>query len=115
MAIQKPGTALITGASTGIGAIYADRLARRGFDLVLVARNRNRLETLAEQLREETGRSVEVVVAGHADGSGKGNGATVRANPLKANAGTAAADADANHPPQSAPEKTGAPGWRARL
>jgi short-subunit dehydrogenase len=53
---------LITGASTGIGAIYADRLACRGFDLVLVARNRNRLETLAERLREETGRSVEVVV-----------------------------------------------------
>ena len=54
-------------------------------------------------------------VAGHADGSGKGNGATVRANPLKANAGTAADDADANPLPQSAPEKTGAPGWRARL
>ena len=63
MAIQNQGTALITGASTGIGAVYADRLARRGFDLILVARNRERLDTLAQQLTSETGRSVEVVVA----------------------------------------------------
>ncbi len=54
-------------------------------------------------------------VANDADGSGNGNAPTVRANPLKTNAGTAADGADANRPPQSAPEKTGAPGWRARL
>ena len=52
---------------------------------------------------------------GRADDSGKGGASTVRANPLKSNAETAADGADANHPPQSAPEKTGPPGWRARL
>lgn len=57
------GTALITGASSGIGAVYADRLARRGYDLILVARNRERLNALARRLSDETGRSVEVLVA----------------------------------------------------
>lgn len=56
-------TALITGASSGIGAVYADRLARRGHDLILVARNRPRLELLAARLAAETGRKVEVLVA----------------------------------------------------
>ena len=53
-------------------------------------------------------------VAHDADGSGKGNAPTVRANPLKTNAGNAADGADANLPPQSAPENADAPGWRAR-
>lgn len=57
------GTALVTGASSGIGAVYAHRLARRGHDLVLVARDRPRLEALASRLREETGRNAEIVVA----------------------------------------------------
>ncbi len=57
------GTALITGASTGIGAIYADRLARRGHNLILVARNRDRLDALARRLSDDTGRSVEVLPA----------------------------------------------------
>ncbi len=62
-AIDVKGTALITGASSGIGAIYADRLARRGYDLILVARNRNRLDTLARRLGAETGRSIKTLAA----------------------------------------------------
>jgi short-subunit dehydrogenase len=63
MANASKGTALITGSSTGIGAIYADRLAHRGYDLVLVARNRARLEALATRLGRETGRAIEVIPA----------------------------------------------------
>ena len=57
------GAALITGASSGIGAVYADRLAHRGYDLILVARDKARLETLAARLRSETGVAVEVIQA----------------------------------------------------
>jgi len=58
-----PGTALITGASTGLGAVYADRLARRGYDLILVARDAGRMEALAAGLRDETGRTIDVLPA----------------------------------------------------
>ncbi|WP_434107923.1 SDR family NAD(P)-dependent oxidoreductase [Paraburkholderia caffeinilytica] len=57
------GTALITGASSGIGAVYADRLARRGYDLILVARDVKRLAGVAERLTAETGRHVETIAA----------------------------------------------------
>jgi len=62
---QSPskGTALVTGASTGIGAVYADRLAKRGYDLILVARNEPRLRSLSARLSDETGRSVKVLRA----------------------------------------------------
>ncbi|NWB98631.1 SDR family oxidoreductase [Pseudomonas gingeri] len=56
------GTALITGSSTGIGAIYADRLAKRGYDLILVARNEERLKVLSSKLSAETGRSIKTLV-----------------------------------------------------
>lgn len=63
MTLSTQGTALITGASSGIGAVYADRLARQGYDLILVARSQAKLNALANRLSDETGRNVEVVVA----------------------------------------------------
>ncbi|WP_175108126.1 SDR family NAD(P)-dependent oxidoreductase [Pararobbsia alpina] len=54
---------LITGASAGIGAMYADRFARRGHSLVLVARDRDRMEAIAERLRREAGVTVDILPA----------------------------------------------------
>jgi uncharacterized protein len=64
------GTALITGGSGSIGAIYADRLARRGHDLILVARDIGRLHALATRLTTQTGRCVETLAADLADHKG---------------------------------------------
>jgi len=63
MKTRLKGLAVITGASSGIGAVYADRLARRGYDLLLVARNRERMEDLAKKLAAETGHKVEILAA----------------------------------------------------
>jgi hypothetical protein len=56
-------TVFITGASSGIGATYAERFARRGHDLVLVARDKSRLDTLAARLRAENNVAVDVLQA----------------------------------------------------
>jgi short-subunit dehydrogenase len=64
------GIAVVTGASTGIGAVYADRLAKRGYDLLLIARDRERLDHLAHRLQRDAGIAVEVAQADltkHAD------------------------------------------------
>ena len=63
MSQDTKGFALVTGASSGIGAIYADRLAKRGHDLILVARRVDRLRILADKIAGETGRKVEVIAA----------------------------------------------------
>lgn len=57
------GTAVITGASTGIGAIYANRLASMGYDLIIVARNHNRLNQMASHITADTSRNVEAIAA----------------------------------------------------
>jgi short-subunit dehydrogenase len=63
MSLSKTDVILITGASAGIGAVYADRFAKRGHDLILVARDVAKLNALADRLRAETGVSVEVLPA----------------------------------------------------
>ncbi|WP_118182787.1 SDR family NAD(P)-dependent oxidoreductase [Paraburkholderia phosphatilytica] len=61
--MSETSTVLVTGASTGIGAVYAQRFAQRGHDLVLVARNRERMESLATRLRSEHGVAVDIIQA----------------------------------------------------
>lgn len=57
---SSPGTALVTGASSGIGEEYANQLASRGYDLIVVARRKELLNTLAERWRTRGGVRVEV-------------------------------------------------------
>jgi uncharacterized protein len=63
MSMTSKPAVLVTGASSGIGAVYADRFARRGHDLVLVARDVARLGELAERLRAEAGVTVDLLPA----------------------------------------------------
>lgn len=66
------GTAVITGASTGIGATYADRLAARGYDLLLVARDQQRLDALAGRLHQQYGVHAEALKADLTDAADLG-------------------------------------------
>jgi short-subunit dehydrogenase len=63
MTMKKIGTAIITGASSGIGLAYAWRLAKRGYDLILVARKQPALEVIAEEIRDAHRLNVEILVA----------------------------------------------------
>lgn len=66
----KPGTAIVTGASSGIGKVYAERLAARGHDLVLVARREDRLRQIADDLQQRFQIKAEVLVADLSQPSG---------------------------------------------
>src|SRR4030095_16676586 len=67
MSDSSKGSAVVTGASSGIGAVYADRLAKRGHDLLVVARDVAKLTALADRIRASTGRQVELLPADLAD------------------------------------------------
>src|SRR5260370_9115105 len=60
---SSKGTALITGASRGIGAVYADCLAKGGYDLILVARSEEPHKALATRLSSASGRHITSIVA----------------------------------------------------
>ena len=63
MKTQSMRLAVITGASSGIGTVYADRLARHGYDLLLVARSWEPMEDLAKRLAAGTGHKAEILAA----------------------------------------------------
>ena len=62
--------ALVTGASSGIGQVFAERLAQQGYDLILAARRHDRLEELAGRLKRDRGAAADVIVADLTDPKG---------------------------------------------
>lgn len=62
MGLENPGMAVVTGASSGLGDMFARRLSDQGFDLIITARRKERLESLAKELREKNSTNVEVIV-----------------------------------------------------
>jgi len=101
--------ALVTGASAGIGAAYAEALAAAGYDLVLVARRDDRLRELADRLHKESSVNAEVLAADLASDSGLASvEAVLRSNPgvdfLVNNAGFGAYMPFAELPPERAEE-----------
>ncbi len=64
---ENPGKALITGASAGIGFSFAQQLAQRGFDLILLARRKDRLESAAKKLKSDYGIRCEMIAADLSD------------------------------------------------
>lgn len=60
---KNMGTAVVTGASSGLGEVFAERLAKRGYNLKLVARRKDRLDSLAEKLENKYGIKVTNLVA----------------------------------------------------
>jgi uncharacterized protein len=61
------GTAIVTGATGGVGALYAAGLAERGYDLLLVGRQQKRLDALAKAVKQKTNVKVETLVANLAE------------------------------------------------
>ncbi|MHA2036920.1 MAG: SDR family NAD(P)-dependent oxidoreductase, partial [Promethearchaeota archaeon] len=61
MDVEDPGVAVITGASSGIGESFARILSSQGFDLIITARRKNRLEALAAELKQDHGTNVEIM------------------------------------------------------
>jgi uncharacterized protein len=55
--------AVVTGASSGIGAVFAEALAARGMDLIIIARRQDRLEALANKVRDDSGATSRIIVA----------------------------------------------------